>query len=68
MADDMGNAIGNVAVDRAAARLENEIKIPYTDLREWLEEAEKLGEVKHVEGASWERDIGMAAEVILHDH
>ena len=67
MADDMGTAIGNVAVDRAAARLENEIKIPYADLREWLEEAEKLGEVKHVEGANWERDIGMAAEVVLHD-
>ena len=67
MADDMGNAIGNVAADRATARLENEIKIPYADLREWLEEAEKLGEVKHVEGANWERDIGMAAEVVLHD-
>ncbi len=41
--------------------------IPYTDLREWLEEAEKLGEVRHIKGASWERDIGMAAEVLMHD-
>ena len=45
MADDMGNAIGKVVEGGAAARLENELRIPYTDLREWLEEAEKLGEV-----------------------
>ena len=67
MADDMGNAIGRVAADGAAPRRENELRIPYADLREWLEEAEKLGEVKHVKGAGWERDIGMAAEVVLHD-
>ena len=59
MADDTGAA--------TAPRLENELRIPYEDLREWLAEAEALGEVKHVEGASWERDIGMAAEVVLHD-
>lgn len=53
--------------DTTGPRLTNDIRIPYVDLREWLEEAEKLGEVKHVEGASWERDIGMAAEVVLHD-
>ena len=66
-AEDMGNVVGKVAGDGAAQRIENELRIPYTDLREWLEEAEKLGEVKHVQGASWERDIGMAAEVVLHD-
>ncbi|MGE3933691.1 MAG: UbiD family decarboxylase domain-containing protein, partial [Rhodospirillaceae bacterium] len=66
MADDMGNAIGGrvaaVATDGA-----NDLRIPYEDLREWLAEAEKLGEVRHVQGASWQRDIGMAAEVVLHD-
>ena len=67
MADDMGNAIGRVVEGGAATRLENELRIPYTDLREWLEEAEKLGEVKHVQGANWERDIGMASEVVLHN-
>ena len=46
---------------------QNELKIPYNDLRQWLEEAEKLGEVKHVQGASWERDIGMASEVVQHN-
>ena len=66
MADNMGNAIGKVSAD-AVPRSENELRIPYTELREWLEEAEKLGEVKHVQGANWERDIGMASEVVLHD-
>ncbi len=40
-------------------------EIPYSDLREWVEEARKLDEIREVEGASWERDIGMAAEVVL---
>lgn len=44
----------------------NDLRIPYNNLRDWLEEAEKLGEVKHVQGASWERDIGMATEVVQH--
>ena len=47
--------------------MQNERNIPYTNLRDWLEEAEKLGEVRYVEGASWERDIGMATEVVQHD-
>ena len=41
--------------------------VPYTDLREWIAEAEKLGEVREAKGLSWEKDIGMASEVILHD-
>ena len=41
-------------------------RIAYTDLREWIEEARKLGEVRDVTGASWQEEIGMAAEVVLH--
>ena len=37
----------------------------YGDLREWLAQAEKLGEVNHVRGASKEEDIGVAAEVVM---
>jgi 4-hydroxy-3-polyprenylbenzoate decarboxylase len=37
----------------------------YDDLREWLAHAEQLGEVRHVSGATWEEDIGLAAEAIL---
>jgi hypothetical protein len=39
--------------------------IGYDDLREWLAAAERLGEVRHVKGASWQEDIGLAAEAIL---
>ena len=65
---DMGNPIGKQAGSAArAVQQRNELVIPYQDLRGWLAEAEKLGEVKKVKGASWQRDIGMAAEVVLHD-
>ena len=39
--------------------------IAYDDLREWLSHAERLGEVRHVKGASWQEDIGLAAEAVL---
>ena len=40
-------------------------RIPYDDLREWLARAELLGEVRHVKGANWSEDIGLAAEAVL---
>jgi 4-hydroxy-3-polyprenylbenzoate decarboxylase len=40
-------------------------EIAYDDLREWLAYAERLGEVRHVKGASWQEDIGLAAEAVL---
>ena len=40
-------------------------RIQYDDLREWLALADQLGEVRTVQGASWEEDIGLAAEAIL---
>jgi len=39
--------------------------IAYEDLREWLSYAERLGEVRIVRGASWQEDIGLAAEAVL---
>ena len=42
-------------------------ELAYTDLREWIEEARKLGEVREVNGLNWQEEIGMAAEVVLHD-
>jgi len=41
-------------------------QIVYNDLREWISEAEKLGELKVVEGATWEQEIGMATEMLHH--
>ena len=42
-------------------------RMTYEDMREWIKEAEKLGEVKVVKGLSWEKDIGEVAEVVLHN-
>src|SRR5262249_62282751 len=39
--------------------------IAYDDLREWLALAERLGEVRTVQGANCEEDIGLAAEAGL---
>src|SRR5215813_9852891 len=63
--DGMGNAIGGSGA--AAAISELSPHVAYTDLREWIGEAKKLGEIREVKGLSWEKDIGMASEVILHD-
>ena len=39
----------------------------YEDLREWIAQADKLGEIRTVKGATWQSEIGMAAELVLHD-
>jgi len=41
-------------------------RIPYRDLREWLVEAEKLGEVVHANGLDTDEEIGMAADLVMH--
>ncbi len=66
----MGNAIGAAEPGRAggaSAASGLRPQIAYTDLREWIEEARKLGEIREVGGLTWQHDIGAAAEVILHD-
>jgi UbiD family decarboxylase len=40
--------------------------LPYHDLRQWLDEAHKLGEVREVGGLSYQADIGMVAEMSAH--
>jgi 4-hydroxy-3-polyprenylbenzoate decarboxylase len=41
--------------------------LAYDDLRKWLDEAAKLGEVKAVKGLSWQEDIGLVSAMALHD-
>ena len=65
--DAMGSPMGNVAAGENTQGEGSGIKIAYDDLREWIAEAEKLGEIRHVKGASWQEEIGMAAELIMHD-
>jgi UbiD family decarboxylase len=64
----MGNATGKPGVVAGGTGLSDlKPQIAYTDLREWIEEARKLGEIREVKGLTWQSDIGEAAEVILHD-
>ena len=40
-------------------------QLRYSDLREWMREAEHLGELRTVLGASWQEEIGLAADVVV---
>jgi 4-hydroxy-3-polyprenylbenzoate decarboxylase len=42
------------------------VQVPYDDLRQWMAEADKLGEVRHATGYNWQTEIGMAAELLQH--
>lgn len=41
-----------------------EHRFAYVDLRDWIREVEKLGEIKRLQGMSWERDIGMVTALL----
>jgi UbiD family decarboxylase len=62
----MSTAIG-ASVANATARSNLEPRLCYDDLRQWLEEARKLGEVKELSGLTWQQDIGMVASTAAHD-
>ena len=40
--------------------------ICYRNLREWIGQADALGELRRVSGASWQADIGLATELLQH--
>ncbi len=40
--------------------------VAYDDLREYIEEVDRLGELRRIDGASWEEDIGLATELLQH--
>jgi UbiD family decarboxylase len=42
------------------------LQIPYDDLRSWIDLAGEVGEVRAVEGANWQEEIGMASELLNH--
>ena len=39
----------------------------HRDLREWLEQADKLGELKRVRGAHWDLEMGGLAEIVARE-
>jgi UbiD family decarboxylase len=49
------------------SNLKEASKFLYKDLREWIAEADKLGEIKRLNGLTWEREIGMVTELVLRD-
>jgi 4-hydroxy-3-polyprenylbenzoate decarboxylase len=61
MSTPMG-AVAGAAGKAGAGRFQ----IPYEDLRGWIAEAEKLGEVRVVSGANWQEEIGMASDIVMH--
>jgi len=42
-------------------------RLQYRDLRDWLAEVERMGDLRIVRGANWQRDIGQVVEVMCHD-
>src|ERR1044071_1739305 len=40
---------------------------PYEDVRQWLELVESMGELKHIQDADWNLEIGAIAEVIYRE-
>ncbi len=67
IADAAHSPTGAVRAADAKRSSDADFHIPYEDLRQWIAQAEKLGEIRHVKGASWQEDIGMAAELVQHD-
>ena len=60
--DAMSSPMGAVAGEAAGKQHEDHgVKIAYEDLRQWIAEAEKLGEIRVVKGATWQEGVGMAA-------
>ena len=61
-----GNPGGKVAGESSRSQASS-ARFQYEDLREWIAEAGKLGEIRIVKGATWQEEIGWAAELVLHD-
>ena len=65
MLDNIRDMIANVDGGSATPGDNARCVIPYHDLRSWLAEAERLGEVTHVTGAGTDEEIGAAAELVM---
>jgi 4-hydroxy-3-polyprenylbenzoate decarboxylase len=61
----MSNAVEREGARAAGGNIRQ--NIAYEDLRGWIREAERLGELEIVRGASWQEEIGMATELVSHD-
>src|SRR5438876_8040940 len=66
--DAMSTALGGAAAAAAKPGGRSNIAphLAYHDLRQWLAEAQRLGEVKDVKGLNWQSEIGMVSELAVH--
>ena len=46
---------------------ESNMPRPYDDLRQWIELVESMGELKRIDGADWDLEIGTLAERIYRE-
>jgi UbiD family decarboxylase len=67
--DPMSTPVGGSGATTASALLRSNVdpRLAYDDLREWIEEVRKLGEIKEVKGLSWQSDIGIVSEMAVRD-
>jgi len=49
-----------------AVAVQEEKKVKARDLRSWMDSAEKLGELKRIDGADWDVEIGAVTELAHH--
>ena len=42
-------------------------KVIYGDLRQYIDAVDDLGELRRINGATWEEDIGLATELLQHN-
>lgn len=47
--------------------LQNAPHATHTDLREWLDKIERIGELKIVRGANWDLEMGGLAEIVSRE-
>jgi 4-hydroxy-3-polyprenylbenzoate decarboxylase len=63
--DAVSAALGSGAAMTTAARSNTAPHLAYHDLRQWLAEAQRFGEVRQVKGLGWETEIGMVSEMAV---
>ena len=66
MANPLNAAAGTSKTADVAGRSNLEPRLCYDDLRQWLEETRRLGEVKELSGLTWQQDIGIVASTAAH--
>ena len=53
--------------ERAKPIAEGNLPRPYEDVRQWLDLVESMGELKRINGADWNLEIGTMAELIYRE-